>query len=319
MSSPRAWSAGLLRAAFLTCALAISQVASAARTIQIVLDKDDNAHIEFLHALQATLLDFRLSEFSLEVQSVDDFKNISPTLIVTAGTEAARLVTQRNPSAPILYTLLPRNTAMELRAGAGSRKTRRHDSALYLDQPPALQLDLLHVAIPTRTRPCVILGPTTKSLAPELRAAAQERSLKLEIATVATQEDVLPALEKILNRCEALLSVPDPLVYRGETIHHLLLTTYRYRIPLIGMSKAYVEAGALLAAYSTAENAGKQVGEILASLPKKGKIKPLPPPQPTSHFHLSVNSRVAASLNITLDDEHTLLRRLETLRSARSN
>ncbi|HKQ31137.1 MAG TPA: ABC transporter substrate binding protein, partial [Burkholderiales bacterium] len=222
----------------------------------------------------------------------------------------ARRIAKTNPSVPILHTLLPYTVAQEvLRRG---RKKSVRDSAIYLDQPVGRQFDLLRVALPQHKRVAVILGPTTKAQAPELRNAAHERELKLQVATIAKQDEMQPALEDVLDTSQVLISVPDPLIYQNETIHHLLLTTYRHRIPVVGLSKSSVETGALLGVYSTPEHIGRQLGEILASLPVKGEAK-LPPAQGPRYFTLSVNRHVAASLDLALDDENTLLRKLDAL------
>jgi len=106
------------------------------------------------------------------------------------------------------------------------------------------------------------------------------------------------------------LTVPEPLAYNSETIHHVLLTSYRYKIPVMGLSKAYVDAGALLAVYSTPEQIGQQVAQLLSSLPS-AKAVSLPAPSYPRYFMVSVNRRVAASLDLHLDSENALQQKLE--------
>jgi hypothetical protein len=55
---------------------------------------------------------------------------------------------------------------------------------------------------------------------------------------------------------DALLAVPDPLVFNSQTAANILAAAYRRRIPLIGFSPAYTRAGALVSLYSTPDQIG---------------------------------------------------------------
>jgi ABC-type uncharacterized transport system substrate-binding protein len=290
--------------------------AVAAPKVLVVLSKSDTPHENFVQALWSSLGASR-SHVELAVQPLNGFSDAilrerQPALIVSVGADAARNVAKMNPAVPILHTLIPRALGTEVRRQARKGQGAR-DSAIYLDQPIARQLDLLRIALPAHKRVAAILSPNAKTETAELRKGSVERGFKLNIETVEKREKILPALEEALENAQVVVSVPDPLIYYGDTIHHMLLMTYRYRVPVIGLSKAHVDAGALLAVYSTTEHIGKQAGEILASLPVKGEIK-LPSPQSPRYFTVSVNRRVAASLDLTLDDDSVLLRKLGSIK-----
>jgi ABC-type uncharacterized transport system substrate-binding protein len=237
----------------------------------------------------------------------------APLVVVSVGVEAARRVAQSNPSAPILHTLVPRATIAEiLQRTRNGKPAGTRDSAIYLDQPLGRRLDLIRAALPRHRRLAVLLGPTSQFLTGELRTAAAERGFQVALTALSKREQLLPALEDLLDDNDVLLSVADPLVYNSETIHHVLLTTYRYRVPVLGLSKAYVDAGALLAVYSTPEQIGQQVAQVLAALTRAGGHV-LPAPAYPRQFQVSINRRVAASLDLTLDSETALQRKLEAL------
>ncbi len=292
--------------------------ATVAFKVLVVLSKPDGAYAQVAQIVQTELAAKNRSDIEIKTQPLADFRaadtyTSTPTLIVTVGVEAARGVAQANPPAPILHTLLPRETAIEiLRAGRGGKSTTHRDSAIFLDQPIGRQFDLLQIALPLHKRVAVILGPATQNQETELRAAARERSLTVNIVTLHRREELLPALEKLLDDNDVLFSMPEPLAYNSETIHHVLLTTYRYKIPVMGLSKAYVDAGALLAVYSTPEQIGHQAAQLLSSLPI-AKAVLLPAPSYPKYFMISVNRRVATSLDLSLDSENALQHKLEAL------
>ena len=116
-------------------------------------------------------------------------------------------------------------------------------------------------------------------------------------------------MRDLLENSDVLLSLPDPLVFNSGTIHHLLVATYHQKIPVIGFSRAFVEAGALLAVYSTPAQTGRQAAEIVQQV-LRTPVRALPPPQYPKYFAIAVNRRVAASLGLEVPDEQTLLNRL---------
>jgi ABC-type uncharacterized transport system substrate-binding protein len=65
---------------------------------------------------------------------------------------------------------------------------------------------------------------------------------------------------------DALLVLPDPMVCSPSIIKHLLLKSFRARIPVMGISPAYVKAGALLALACDYQDIGRQSGEIAATI-----------------------------------------------------
>jgi ABC-type uncharacterized transport system substrate-binding protein len=194
-------------------------------------------------------------------------------------------------------------------AGVDLARTDVRDSAIYLDQPFRLQLDLIRLALPKRDRLGVVLGPTSAALRDELRAAAKAKGFRLDIEQIDSSQALLPALNKVLEDNDVLLSVADPVVFNNHTIHHLLLSTYRHDVPVLGLSRAYVEAGALLAVYTTPEQIGTHITDVLLKLASTGQWT-LPAPQPPRYFSVTVNRRVASALNLVLPDDAELLRKL---------
>jgi ABC-type uncharacterized transport system substrate-binding protein len=301
--------------ALLLAGLAAAGDAAGALQVLVVQSKEGGAYEQAGGAIRATLAQ-RPGAPTVTFQSLEQYRAAptavkAPSVIVTVGTQAARELAAANPAPPLLHALVPRATATELLRERGTGGGRR-DSALYLDQPLGRQLDLIRLALPQYRNVGALLGPSSEGIAAELRTQAAARDLAVEIATMTRREELLPTLNRLLDDADVLLSVADPLVYSSETIHHLLLTTYRYKVPVVGISKAYVEAGALLAVYSTPEQIGRQAGEILAALPARGALQ-LPLPQYPRYFSIAINRRVAASLDLHLEDEAALAWRLEAL------
>jgi ABC-type uncharacterized transport system substrate-binding protein len=170
---------------------------------------------------------------------------------------------------------------------------------VYIDQPLPRLLDVLDTAFADRRHPGVLLGPTSEQQNNTLAQLAGQRGLELQTTLISDQDELIPALDKLLRQTDVLLSLPDPLVYNRHTAKSILLTTYRYRVPVLAYSRAYADAGAALSVYSTPAQIARQAAGIVVNFLKSDKTR-LPPPQYPEHFRISINRHVSDSLGLNL-------------------
>ena len=244
-----------------------------------------------------------------ELARLDAAELRSMDLVVTVGLAAVQAVVAREDvlevPPPVLGLLIPRQAYERL---APEREGERRRSAVFIDQPLSRQLDLLHVAMPDKTRIGAILGPSSRDLKPELTDLASERGLSLSLASVAQNSDVYAALRIVMPRSDLLLLLPDPVATSVDSVHGLLLTSYRAQVPVIGFSEGLAKAGALLSLYSTAAQQGRQGGEIARRV--LAGESGLPAPAHPKYFTVRINGSVARSLGLELPNEQTLTRAL---------
>lgn len=241
------------------------------------------------------------------VRATDETKDIvsivgenSSNLIITLGTRAAKSVADASVNIPTLYTLLPESIFNKL-PNCCPLKT----SAIFLNQPLDRQIDLIRTALPKHRRLGVIYGPSSRYAEPQIKALAKRAGLELESVMVESRADVGAALRRLLKRIDVLLALPDPEVYSKQTVFNVLLSSYHNGVPVVGFSKGYVKAGALLALYSTPEQIGRHIAKVVQQYFSSGQQ--LPPPQYPEDFSVLINESVAHSFKIRLPAE-TLLR-----------
>ena len=140
---------------------------------------------------------------------------------------------------------------------------------------------------------------------------AERRRLVLSQESIAAGTEVVPALRRLLPNVDVLLLLPDALVVNLNNVQQVLLTTYRYRVPVIGFSPGLVKAGAVVAVYSTPAQIGRQ-GGALASQWLDGED--LPAPQHCNEFSVDINRHVARSLELSLPDTEEIAKRLGAAR-----
>ncbi len=237
----------------------------------------------------------------------------APQMIVTFGAAAFRGVVERmkrEPAlapVPVFAVLLPQ-ASYEALAPRAPYVT----SAAYLDQPVDRYLELLHLAMPERRRVGVLFGPDSIALKAALGKAAAARGMVLVQSPIVTdQGDLYPALRSVLDEADVLLALPDSRVFNAASLHNILITAYRQRMPMVAFSESYVKAGAALALYtSPAQAASQAVAAVRGFLSGRG----LPPPRASSGFSVATNAEVTRSLGISLHDAERLsstLRRKE--------
>ncbi len=226
---------------------------------------------------------------------------VAPDLVITLGSRAARDVATASIKSPTLYTLLPESTFNNLPNCCQPQKV----SSIFLNQPLERQIHLIKTALPQRTRLGVIYGPSSQHTAPHIKALAEKAGLHLESVVIKNRAGVGAALRQLLKRIDVLLTLPDPEVYSKQTVFNVLLSSYHNGVPVVGFSKGYVKAGALLALYSTPEQIGHHLADVVQQYFSSGQ-QHLPPPQYSTYFSVVTNKSVARSFKITLPTEKVL-------------
>lgn len=292
---------------FVLCALLLSAVmneAMAAAPRVIVLAEMDKAP----QAETVTVLNTEMQRDGTDAEVLAPSR-ASPaalagaSLIVTVGAQAAQAVAALETTTPVLHVLLSRSTLEALTHAPGSAPW----SAIWLDQPAERQIALIRLALPNQARIATIAGPATPALARELIAAARGHDLEASSAEAADIAALYPALRSVLDPPAVLVITPDSQIFNSQTVHHVLLTAFRLRAPVLGFSAAYVRAGAVLGLYTTPAQAGTETAAVVRRvLAGQG----LPAPAHHALFEVAVNPTVARSLGIHLPAADTLTRRL---------
>jgi len=292
----------------LACLLLAPAQAIAAR-VAVVLSDDSAPYQEVYQVIRAHLDDTphevsRMDADGLAAPSLNEAR-----LTVAVGVHAAEAVAALPVRSPVLAVLVPR--AWYLKSGRArlSDGGRRSASAIYLDQPFERQAQLIRLVFPEARRVGVLLSREQGGLLTELDEALRMQRLSLTHATLAEDERLIPQLENVLSEADLLLAFPDPQVFNRNTAQSILLTSYRYRDPVLGYSRSLTRAGALLSLHSSPAQIGRQTAEWVGSVLQGGAAR-LPSPAPPAYFSISINEQVARSLGFVLPPEAELEKRL---------
>ncbi len=221
-------------------------------------------------------------------------------MVVALGKQAAQAIQQWQPKVPVLYALIPKATYDSLRKSGKLACPDNQCTAIYIDQPLQRLFHVLTAAFGEQRRLGVLLGPASLQQQDALIDLAAKTGFFLHTAAVHEQDELLPALNSILKQSDLLLSIADPVVYNRRTAKSILLTTYRYKVPVVAYSKAYADAGATLSVFSTPEQIARQAAGVIKTFFKHDKPG-LPLPQHPEHYKIRINRHVADSLGLYLE------------------
>lgn len=294
----------------------VLMIADPAQTVEQELLDAVRKRMSVDHGATIDLRVAPLGEFIAD-ESIDPNKSRAD-LVVAVGAQATYHLAVRQLAAPVLSVLTPRTSfdaiARDWRYRNGSSAESKL-SAIYLDQSPQRHFALIRLLFPEAQRVALLLGPATAGYADEMRAAARANGLTALVEKVAGGENLVVVLDHLLPRADVMLAMVDPLVFNRTNAQSVLLTAYRHRTPLIGVSPAYVRAGAIAAVHTTPAQVGTQLAELLIAFARQ-PTRRLPAPQYPQPLSVAINEHVARSLAISLPDRERIEAQLKTSRGA---
>lgn len=290
--------------------LSIWPVNTPAATVSILLGGSGSSYMEVNEAIQAELrkqANTRVLAGQTGPQAQDELAIGNSQLLIAVGAKAAQqALRQTDGRTQILCVLLPRVTFEALLTQQRQSEGQRV-SAIYLDQPLGRQIELIRQAMPRLTRVGAVFGPDSAIELERARALMENRGLKLVSETLQGDSELFGALQRVMRGSEAFLALPDAQIINPDTAQNLLLTSFRFRIPVVGYSASSVRAGATLAVFSTPQQIGQQAGEMARQILRGGS---LPAPQYPRYFSVISNRQMANSLGLGIDDDSSLKERL---------
>lgn len=275
---------------------------AAARRVVVLMSHEGPPYQETLEGIQQHLrssdqeidLDIVHAEGDTSKLSgvIEKIKGHDTYLIVTLGTLATDFVANRMIDIPVIAGLV-----LQL-----DNKKNKNISWVKLDPPITIQIEWIKRFFPGDTHIAILYNSSENSgRIQEIRKAANSSGLDLSTYEIYGPGDIPVMLKRIAKECNVIWSIPDSVVFTPQTAKHILLFSHRNRIPLIGLSSAWVKAGALYAIEADYSDLGLQLGEMVSKVLSGHPITSIPPEQLRS-FRLSINRRTAEHMKLTIPD-----------------
>lgn len=280
----------------------------ASLNVNLVLGDDSAPYRQFAEALNKALD----ANTGVAIVETRDLGSPRADLVVAVGMKALELAAAQSIT-PVLAVMVPETGYQDLLASPSRPISAKSISAIYISQPWERQFDFLQAALPGRRKIGLLYSPDARLDVQALSQLAAKRGRSLVARPVPSAEGLFFSLEDVLAHGDLLLATPDSAIYSGSTIRNILLSSYRRGVPLVGLSQAYVNAGALCAVFSTSEQIA---GQTAATVSLYARTRRLPDPQFPEDFTVGVNRQVARSLGIEVPSEDAIYERMGKLRGA---
>jgi ABC-type uncharacterized transport system substrate-binding protein len=289
----------------LSVAIALMAATAQAGTLNVLLQLSDRSppYQQFADTLNRTLA---ASNVDVTITESPSGSGANPDLVIAVGMKATEFAVN-SFGAPVLGAMIPKQGYEALLGKYAAQHRSKPVSAIYIEQPLERQLGFIRAALPERSRLGLLYSPEARFDPSTWQPGFAERGLTLAARRVRSADTLFADLEEVLNESDLLLAIPDSTIYNSSNVRNILLTSYRHKVPLVGLSQAYLNAGALCAIFSTPEQIAEQAGAAIVAFATN---KRLPEAQYPTSFSIGLNQQVARSLGIFLDSPEVIRERM---------
>jgi putative ABC transport system substrate-binding protein len=225
----------------------------------------------------------------------------NPQLLITLGSAATERAAKVIKDTPVLFCMVLNPQAsgfVRSMSASGNNLT-----GASLDIAPQVQFEAIRSVVPHAKKIGVIYNPQeTEGVIQQARKAAREMGLELVAVPISSGDKVPDALRTLDKSVDALWSVADSTTFTPASMEFIFLHTLRSKLPFMGLSPAFVKAGALLALAIDYQEVGAQCGGLAAKIlsGESPSALPITTPQKTT---LHVNLKTAETLGLKIPSD----------------
>ncbi len=215
-------------------------------------------------------------------------------LIITVGTLATETARKAMPKVPLVFSMV-----LEARpsfVGEGGA------TGVVIDIPVVERLRWFKRLVPDIKRVGIIYSTRIARLVKQAQDAAKDLSLDVVPLEISSPSQLPKAQEELVEKADALLAVPDSMIYNSTLTPHLILFTLRHKIPFMGLSRNFTRSGALLSLDCDYREVGLQSGGIALRVLRGETVSSIPVAYPEEIYPV-VNERIAAILGVRLSPQ----------------
>lgn len=243
-------------------------------------------------------IETRIIEFSLEGKRKDELisireeiRSITPDLVLALGTPAAKIAQETVEDIPVIFAMVldPKGSRILL-------------PGVSMDISPEIKLRNIKRVLPGAKRIGIVYSDESISAYEEISQASDKLGLQLIGIKINSRKEFPDAFKDLWWQIDYFLMIPDSKIYFPESVEYLLAEGLRKKIPIVGLSSSYTEAGALISFDCDYADLGEQAAEIILKIltgknPVKSEfVRP-------RKINFSLNLLVAEKLEIKIPSE----------------
>lgn len=257
--------------------------------VAVVTVSDVDAYAKALQGLREQLPDIQVLDARDEDRIREHFKKAPPALAIAVGSGAAATLERVAPAQLNLMRSVV--LASELETGASRFKT-----AVTIDVPPDALLAEVARLFPQRKKIGLIRGPQQNdAFVRAFEAAGRRKGMVVEVVKCDQAKDLVDLFLSLRGRADLVWCPPNPQLYNSATLKPLLMASLTNRLPIIGFSEQFVQAGALFGGTADFVDVGRQTATLAARMARNETV---PPREEARKFQFAYNQRVARLLGV---------------------
>ena len=257
---------------------------------------------------RSIIVDYRPSEGVVERagEIAAEFVRLKVDVILTGGDAQALAAKRATAAIPIVFGGAGDPVGNGLVASLARPGGNVTGSSVQLTDTAGKRLEIFREVVPGLRRLAISGNFPNPTVAPELeavQAAANALGLDIIKSEFRRAEDILPAIEKVTGRADALYVCADPLVHTNAVrLNSLALAA---RLPVMHSFRENVEAGGLVSYGPDRSDLYRRAAELVDKILRGAKPADIPVEQPTQ-FRLVVNLKTAKALDLTIPEAFLL-------------
>ena len=254
--------------------LVFSTAANASpHSIHIVLSSDDAIYYEIGGQLKEQISHLSFPVEHVNIITLDDerFSAINPdVLIVPIGAKAAEESYRYQSSNPIIYSFVEQ----ELIENISSNEQVKTWAAVTVNQPVERLISLANGLIKNnyKNKIVVLISRDNTQLRNRINALETLKKGQVDIVEIGPNDVLTKVVEKSLFNAAALISTDEEAIWSGSNAKWLLRQAYNYQVPVVGNSKRFLKAGALISVYSSMDRISEATTELIKQWLNEGKL-----------------------------------------------
>lgn len=224
------------------------------------------------------------------IKNIKD-KKFRPDIIFAVGILATTLIKEQFTDIPIIFCMVINHERFNLK---GSNIT-----GIAAEASVEYQFNVLREIIGAQKNVGVVYDPMkTEKIVSAAVLVAKRLEFNFIKTPVASEEDVVSALNRMIDKIDVLWIIPDGTVVTKESLEYILKTSQKLQLPVFCTSSALVKAGALISISPDYRQTGLQAAQLAQTLLNSPTVLSLGIKQPDK-LKITVNTQTAK--NISMD------------------
>ena len=288
----------------LFCLLITPTLSYSQESVLVVMSSQGGIYQDFYSTLK-NKSNKKLIISQINTSDIDNEILNNHKLIVSIGYKAAKTISKYKIHNAVIHSLIPDNDATQNSIPC----LKSNCYKVYINQPTNSYIKLFKILFPQGKNLVFATTNTDSKISKQIKSTSENNSVIYKEIHIQKNNNISRIFINKLNSSDVLLALPNPEIYNASNAKSIILSSYHANVPIIAYSKSFAKAGALLSLYSSIDNIAETTASLVNTIITDGSQKQNE--YYPGNFTIEINSAVAHSLNINIDSESVLKRKIK--------